>query len=188
MRQIVLRLLAMGGVIVLVGCGGGAQSEKVAALEARLTAAEADLRAAQAQLIATSMEVALMKIETSDTAWFDPQAQQAYSAVKTPVGPVLFVLERVDPYLDGYKVTFRVGNPSTALLTGFGATVEYGRARPEGERSELPPTKKVDLKFTDTIRPGAWSLVTANLAPAKADEIRRIGITPSFNNVSLRGP
>ena len=184
MREIVW----LGSVVALLtvaGCGGAGEQAKLVALERRVAELEAAHLKASAQIANLRIEAVLASMSNPEYAWFDPQAQKAYQAVKTPVGNVLVVLEKVEPYLDGYKVSFRIGNPSTANLNGLQATVEWGQAATDSAGATTPPTKSVDVKFTDTIRAGAWSLVTANIAPAKAEDIRRIGISPKFDNISL---
>ena len=176
----------------LSACGGSSQSDAKAQ---EALAAVAQLRTAQEgmqrsiselekELRKLQIDVLILKLSDNETAWFDPQDQQAYTGIKTAVGQVLFVLERVEPYLDGFKITFRVGNPTSATLNGFNAKITWG-PKLDASASNQPSPREVEVKFTESIRSGAWAYVSANVAPAKPEEVRRIGITPKFNNVGL---
>jgi hypothetical protein len=189
--RIRLVLAASCVVSLALGCGGGEAGKeaasRVAALEDRLAKLELGQRNADNQATMLALQVASLQLANikNDAAWFDPQQQQAYLPISTPVGPVLFLLEKVEPYLDGFRITFRVGNPSAANLNGFEAEVEWG-PKPEETSMPSPPTKTITAKFTETIHAGSWNLVRVNVAPAKATDIRRIGITPVFNRLQLR--
>src|SRR5690349_9089632 len=42
----------------------------------------------------------------------DPANSKGYSLTKGAAGPLLIALEEAVPYLDGYKIRLKVGNPS----------------------------------------------------------------------------
>jgi hypothetical protein len=54
-------------------------------------------------------------------------ASQNFSSIGTSSLPLFVACERIEPYLEGHKVTFKVGNPFNADLKGLRATLSYAR-------------------------------------------------------------
>jgi hypothetical protein len=128
---------------------------------------------------------AAMEASERKTASFDSQGDKAYGAVETNLGMILFVLEKLEPYLDGYTVTFRVGNPTAATLNGFDAKLSWG-PKFDGKDKATWKKQSKDVKVTTSIPPGSWWFVTVNIGPASPQQARTIEITPRFNNVAMR--
>jgi len=130
----------------------------------------------------------MREFQNTNVAWFDPQDPKAYSPVKSPAGPVLLVLENMEPYLDGFKITFRLGNPTSAGLNGVKGKISWGPVfDPNKPAEDLQPHTK---QFDDpTVFPaGAWTNLTISIGPATAAQARQIGVTPVFDQVTLRRP
>jgi hypothetical protein len=127
-----------------------------------------------------------LMVEMETKATFDPHAEQKYSPVKGPVGPMLMVLEKVEPYLDGFTVHLRVGNPTSVNFTGMKGKVRWGRrydAQKDDAYNQLAE-KEIDLK--DSFLSGYWTVVKFNVAPAKPEDVGRIIVEPEFNTLRMR--
>ncbi len=125
--------------------------------------------------------------ESSATASFDPQDRPTYSPLKAPAGPMLLVLEKVEPYLDGFTVHLRVGNPTSANFSGMKGTVKWGRKYDSDKDEAHNKLSEKEIELSDAFPTGAWTIAKFNIAPAKADEVRRIVVTPTFSSLRLRG-
>ncbi len=54
-------------------------------------------------------------------------SEKGYQRIDTDNGYFLLAVEDVMPYLDGYKLFFRIGNPSSATYKGFTLKGEMGQ-------------------------------------------------------------
>lgn len=168
--------------LLFTGCNQGkpADTAAISQLEARVSSLEAKVLKLQGDVFLASLD------GPQESVWFDPQDDKAYLPVKSPAGPVLVILERVEPYLDGFTVSMRIGNPTSANFSGMEATVKWGRKfdAQKGEDFNKISEKKITLK--DFMPAGAWTTVKFNVGPATADGVRRIGFAPVFNSLQLR--
>lgn len=175
-------LILVGALILVSGCNEQAKpvavdtqfAEKLAALETRVQKLQSEQFMASLQ-------------GPHEIAWFDPQDDKKYQPVRGPAGPILVILEKVEPYLDGFTVHMRLGNPTSAGYTGFTADVKWGREfllNKDADYNKLAD-KKIEAK--EYLAPGSWTTVKFNVAPATAEQMRRIGFAPVFNSISLRG-
>ncbi len=149
-------------------------SEKLAALERKVLKLQSD------QFMA-SLE------GPQESVWFDPQDDKKYQAVRGPAGPILVILEKVEPYLDGFTVHVRLGNPTSAGYSGFTADVKWGRKFVLGKDDDYYKLAEKKIEAKDYLAPGSWTTVKFNVAPATPEQMRRIGFAPVFNSISLRG-
>jgi outer membrane murein-binding lipoprotein Lpp len=130
---------------------------------------------------------ASMKVPGSAVT-FDPRDAAGYSNVASPVGVLLVKLEKVEPYLDGYNLTFLIGNPTAARLSGVSGVVKWGE---EIDWNDIKSFERVSEKRFDSpidFHSGAWTPVKMTIGPAKPAQIRRIIFEPVFNSVYMRAP
>jgi hypothetical protein len=64
-------------------------------------------------------------------------------------------IENAQPYLDGLRVTFKIGNPQFATYDGFDMEISWSK----GRKTE---------KFVATLRLGTWTSMQVTLAPTEA--------------------
>lgn len=148
---------------------------KVAALEARVTKLQGE-------------QIAARFSGPQGTVLFDPQDEKKYQPVKAPGGPVLVMLEKVEPYLDGFVVSMSIGNPSAGGYAGLHANVKWGRAYDAAKDDAYNELAEKEIELSDFLPSGAWTVVKFNIAPAQVDQVRRILFSPVFNAIRLRGP
>lgn len=152
------------------------------ALKKEVSALRADLITAQSQI--ADIESKQQLITFGEVAVLDLE-DKAYSRLKTEMGVMLISVERVEPHLDGVRVTLRVGNPHNVILQGFKAKVRWGGRLP------LPNDDQFDAKMTtwksavqekeisssSSIFAGSWNLVQITVAPAKQEEFGYLAIS-----------
>jgi hypothetical protein len=137
----------------------------------------------------------LSKETSYKTAVFDPTGERSYERVDGNVGFFLILIDNVEPYLDGQKISLLIGNPNN--LTYSGAVLKIGWSARAPEFS-LPPKqfseemaiynasrRETKINVTDTLRPGTWNKVSFTIAPAKATEFGNLEIGITTNQVIL---
>lgn len=122
-----------------------------------------------------------------ESVWFDPQDDKKYQPVRGPAGPILVILEKVEPYLDGFTVHLRLGNPTAAGYSGFTADIKWGRKFVLDKDADYYKLTEKKIEAKDYLAPGSWTTVKFNVGPATPEQIRRIGFAPVFNSLNLRG-
>lgn len=114
-----------------------------------------------------------------------------YGIARTAHGPVLLAVEKVQPYLDGYKVTLSVGNITAANYTGAAFDVSWGLPLDLKKYTAEEYSKSQKIKIFSSIvnfNSGSYTYVDATLTPAKPEEIKEITVGIEFNRISLRKP
>lgn len=175
MKKAAFLALASG---ILAGCSPAGEPAKTVDADAR-----EEIRQLKTQLALLKFESALARMDSaglgSEYATFDVHGTQSYTKLKAPVGAVLATLDRVEPYLNGFNVFVRVGNPSTAHLHGVSGEIKWGKS---DEATEMQ-SKKFEL--LDTFPPGSWRTVKLTIGPADAQSTQKIVFAPTFNQISL---
>lgn len=177
-------------VVLLSGCGdktrsgpeGPAASSPPSAAELSEKLAALEKKLGKLQLDQFSASLAGPQGEV----WFDPQDDKGYQAVSAPAGSMLVVLEKVEPYLDGFTVRMKLGNPSSAGYSGFKASVQWGRKFDLDKSEEHNRLAQKNIDSREFLAPGSWTIVTFNVAPATPEQVRRIGFAPTFDSIQLR--
>lgn len=96
-------------------------------------------------------------------------------------GHLIFLVacERIEPYLEGYKLTLSLGNPHTVTFSNLNGSVGYGDT---GARAWVQ-TK--DWSTVGGAKAGSWTSVTVAITPAEAKDLRYVYLTFSVGAASL---
>jgi len=105
---------------------------------------------------------------------------KGYGTVKTTQGIFLVSVEDVQPFANGVKLIMLLGNPQAMAYSGMTLSASWTKA---GAPDASPQTKEVTLP--QTIRSGYWNKVEMVLAPAKVDEIDKVTLRVTPNQVQL---
>lgn len=113
-----------------------------------------------------------------------------YGMAKTTHGPVVISLEKIQPYLDGYKATLSVGNLTAATMNGGEFEVEWGLPYSKDIPYErLVASKKTKIFSSVADFPsGSYTAVDVLLTPAQPTEVKILYVTPKWNRLTLRKP
>jgi len=135
----------------------------------------------------------LLKVQARESRYdsvsLDP-TEKGYGRIDTSSGFFLIAVHSVEPYLDGYKLHLRIGNPTAARYNGFKLTVSWQKPYPEQRQGESDdelskrqeqwlqeqPHQK-EFSFTETLQPSSWNSVSLIVSPATAEEIKELTIT-----------
>lgn len=183
-------LCALPATAILVGCGGANHDPKPAAAAASnaapaassasgpWTAYKPTFSTATLQGEINQLEQRVTNLELSrqfsDSPAYLSTVSPGYGYGHSPLGVYLVDAKKTTPYLDGYKIELAVENLSSAWFTGAKMKVSWG--------TTLQNATSVDL--TNMFPPGRWTPVQVVLTPAKADDVKALSVSLTFNNVS----
>jgi hypothetical protein len=163
---------------------------EISNLKSQQAALEADTSKLRQDLEATNFSQSLMRLDI-DAAWQSTvQISEggSYGLARTAHGPVIVSMDKIEPYLDGYKVTLSVGNPTTVTFSDATIEVEWGL--PWGNGRSYVETSKSRKKKTFSIlksfQPGAYTLTEVALTPAKAEEIKSLSVGVTWSKINMR--
>jgi hypothetical protein len=114
------------------------------------------------------------------SASFDPAKKEFQPVHSGDYGVFLVSLENIQPYANGYRVTFNLGNPMQVSFNGVEMKLRWGPTRPENWKEWAEWSKKLQeltQSVPNTLRPGSWNPVTVVIAPATAEQIGVIEVT-----------
>ena len=130
---------------------------------------------------------------------FEPSSE-GFQKIETSVGNVFVDIQNIEPYANGHKITFHVGNPYAAEMLKVTSSVSYGMsfdtfkknlskekiAQGKGSYEEWNKTFKVVNKdILGGLKPRAWNKLTLILSPSKPEEIETIRLKIEANGLSL---
>ncbi len=122
---------------------------------------------------------------------------KGYVKLDTNAGYFLIACEDAQPYLDGYKVILKIGNPASVTYNGFTLEIEWGKEYIYDEKDPFgllsirkyeewkKSLRKETKSFTNQLLPGRWNKVELILTPAKPEEIKYIGLSMNTDTVAL---
>lgn len=164
-------------------------SQKVADLESRLSKAEIQLSSHQSRLDIQSKRfdntvqaVSAARVSVDD---------KGYSFVRTEHGTFLINIDKAEPYLDGHKVTFRIGNMTSAKFSKPKLKIEYGpRMKEEGDVTKnyeeyISSRKNKDESILLDLAPGSYTFVPVTIAPSTAEDLRDVTVSIELDVVEL---
>jgi hypothetical protein len=115
----------------------------------------------------------------------------AYSTAKTPFGTFMVFCDGVIPYLDGFKVTLKIGNLTAADFMGAELELDWGLPLDTDAASAegiLKSQQHKVISVTDTFKAGKATPIEVILTPAKPAEIKTITVGIQLHQVSMMGP
>lgn len=132
-----------------------------------------------------------VQLETVDVSEAVVSEGGGYGIAKTKQGIFLITIEKLEPYLDGYKATLHVGNTSTLTMLGGEFEVKWGLPwdSPNKKPKEIWASRKSKkFSFTHTFSPGAYTAIDVALTPARPEEVKTLNVAPLWNRISMRLP
>ena len=175
--------------VVSSGCVSPEHEERIADLEQRLSFVTEKLSTVDSTLISHQGDIGLLEFASQErptVAAFDPSAPGGGYGIMADISPplaLLVSLETAEPQLRGLRLGLRVGNPHDADFYGGALTFTWG---PQPFDRSKERTSRVP--FTEILRGGAWTDLTATIAPAHADSVSYINIGIDVDEVRLATP
>jgi hypothetical protein len=85
---------------------------------------------------------------------------------------------KIEPYLEGHRVTISVGNPHFFNFSNVKGTHSYGKDWADAIE------RNVEVSMTDSIRAGSWTTVTVIINPSKPEQLRYLGLELNAQSAS----
>ena len=92
--------------------------------------------------------------------------------MKAPKLQMFSSCENVEPYLEGHKITFKIGNPHSFSFGGISGEVTYGKGY---------PYSTTEISFAGVLVSGAWTTLTVIISPSKPEDLRSMFAIISAN-------
>lgn len=174
-------------------------------LTERLEALETQQRQLSDQIRQLNREVSIVQAQQQlyQEAAFDPSADEGYVRVDTDLGPVVMLLENVEAYVGGSRVTLRVGNLTSATFQGMKFQVTWGPKAPKAPAEDADDAWKKywavyaqwreseqskEVEVAEAMQAGAWSRAKITLPGVPPSELGYLRIRASINEIALLRP
>src|SRR5437660_7322103 len=124
-----------------------------------------------------------------------------YQCIDTNTGKFLISCDNVQPYAQGQKLTFRIGNPNLVTFSGFKLHAKWGRRAPTYPADNQQPNAvgtwqtatarwrqslhDKDIESTIELKPGIWNTVQFVVSPATPEELDYLALSMTTDRVSL---
>lgn len=115
-------------------------------------------------------------------------SRRTYQRLDMDNGFLLVSVYEAVPYLTGYKLTLKIGNPSYASYSGFTAKVKWGKLYKSGSESYADWDKALqerEVPFTDSLERGTWNTVDLIITPASAEQLEYLELSITTSTVEL---
>jgi hypothetical protein len=104
-------------------------------------------------------------------------AHSAYQRLDTNNGFLLVSAEPAVPYLNGYKIPLKIGNPLSVSYSGLTAKIKWAKYydsnqfTPDSYAEWQKSIQQKESSFPDVLEKGAWKKVELIVAPATAEQL-----------------
>ena len=122
-----------------------------------------------------------------DSASFDPASPGSYQRINTDVGPLIVSLGSIEPYLDGYKVQLKVGNPLSVTFNGFVVRARWGPRYEKGQdyAAGQAATQEKNTSRVEKLIPGSFASVDIILPSTVAKNVGFLSVGISVDQLSV---
>jgi hypothetical protein len=123
-----------------------------------------------------------------ETIELDPSSPGAFQRVDSRTGPLLVSLTNVEPYLDGFKVILKIGNPLAIEYKGFKMKANYSPRQRSGEKwmDWYNKRKAKEFSFSQSLYPGQWNIIELIFPDTKPDAFGWISLSLETDRISLK--
>lgn len=168
--------------------------------ELKIAAAQNELKSLRSNLESIKQEISGLKasqqfqqmlIDGVDKTPAEVTDSGGYGVAKTKQGIFLVTIQKLDPYLDGYRATLNIGNPHSLTMHGGDFQISWGLPwNTKGKTfDEIKASRRSkDFSIVKDFPPGAYTAVEVALTPARPEEVKDIFVEITWNRISLRRP
>ncbi|RKH13795.1 DUF3251 domain-containing protein [Corallococcus sp. CA047B] len=190
-----MRLPIGACVVACVACQPSpdpAEYQRLVAVEQRILELQQRVAELESGAARQFIETEVLSSKLSDSIEFSPSTS-GYGSLYTPSGTFLVSLDKIEPYADGQKLTFRIGNPQAVAYGHPTLKIKWGRRRPTvtaGDASQLFEDWRASLRSKDQVlssdlRAGAWNTITTTVSPATGEDVGHVEFAMDVSNVSM---
>jgi len=168
--------------ILVTACDPPAQQQPNSNSQAQIEALEQKMRALSDQVADQKATIEVLKSAealdraqldgiNSTPAWLDTDTHN-YNTARNQFGTFPISIEKIEPYLDGYKVSADIGNLTSSTFSGAKVTLGWGAS-----------SKEFDL--TTDFYPDRWTQVELVATPAKASDMKLLTVGVAFDVIRM---
>ena len=136
-------------------------------VDSRLAQIEQQIRQVQDRIDRLEQDEQAASISTES-------GRNIYQLARTRYGTFTISAKDVTQYLDGFKVRLEIGNLTSAQFTGAEISVAWGASH------------RKQFQVTNSFRPGTFTEVEVALTPAKSEDVKRLTVGISVNQLVLQ--
>lgn len=170
--------------------GGTSTKAGLAHLDSTIAGLSSQVSDLQERLRAVEWQATLDQVyrEKERNAQFDPAANEGFSRLDTSLGTFAVSLEDVQPFADGVRVRFLVGNLTAATVTAATLKVKWGtRLTPSVPYKRWKESlQEREVKVADPLKPGIWNNVSVTLPGTKAENLGYVELSMDTGQISLQ--
>ncbi|WP_338279837.1 DUF3251 domain-containing protein [Corallococcus caeni] len=191
-RAMLMAFLAVGAACTKPG--PTANEQAIPDLQRQVSELQSQVLALQQSEAKMAGALAELAASQRSRTTFTP-SDTGFGKVTTEVGIFFVSLDKVVPYANGQRLTFRVGNPQSITYRNPTVTLRWGRGVPVVGGDATEYSKRVDAweaslqkkseRLLSDLRPGAWNTVNIVVAPATTDDIGHIEFAMEVGTVSM---
>lgn len=158
-------------------------------LKAEIASLRSQLQKSEAEVVGLQFRVSTL--ESAHQSVVLDLASPSYQRLDTDTGMFLISVANVTPYLDGYKISLNIGNPSFAQYNGFklkakwNHTYSWDKYTAESYSKWDKATREKETSFTDSLNGGTWNKVDLILPATAADELGYFVVSMETNTIVL---
>ena len=192
-------IMYLFGILLLGGCY--AENKDIKALENRATdiqsknvALEKRIDEIETQMFDLRGRLTFLEMSQNpfETAIIHPSRRE-FQRIDTSSGFFLISCLDAKPFLQGYKVILKIGNPSSAIYNGFKIKAKWGRKFDYKKTSSGGPNyedwkkslREKETSYVNDLKPASWNRIELILSPAKSEELEHIELSLQTGVVSL---
>jgi len=130
------------------------------------------------------------KKDREDSATLD-LTHSAYQRLDTDNGFLLVSAEQAVPYLNGYKILLKIGNPLSVSYSGFTAKIKWAKYydsnqfTPDSYAAWQKSIQQKETSFPDVLEKGTWKKIELIVAPATAEQIGYLKLSINTKTVTV---
>ena len=142
--------------------------------------------------ILTSIAIANLKLDQYSKAVFNASdSGKGFARLDSSTGMFFLILDKTEPFSDGYKLYFRLGNPQNCIYSGYNIKMRWGNKYNDQDKTISKEDwekslKSSELSFQNMLIPGQWTGFEIAISPAKPEEIEYVEIKVQAEQISMQ--
>ncbi|HPB68947.1 MAG TPA: DUF3251 domain-containing protein [Candidatus Omnitrophota bacterium] len=195
-RNLRVILFCLGWFTVAVPLAGADEftDQKISQLEAKVSAMEQYIEDLAPRLNNFSKDLydtvdQRMRFSSDKVVVLNPISKK-FVKIETNGGDFLIAVENMSKIRNGYRLTFRIGNPSVATISNIKLRLLWGkRWDPKNVRPTYEDWRKslvgAEYTFNGTMAPNAWTQVSVDATPANIRQFDHLECEMTVGAVEL---
>lgn len=117
----------------------------------------------------------------------DP-SEKGYGVITTDQGKFFISLDNVEPFLDGYRIVLRIGNPYAITFRDVRISADWNKKMPSdfAKYAEWAESKRTqEFSESTELKPGSWTTFRLALTETKSDQLGYLEVKLTTKGVRM---